>query len=160
MTKLLPLASLTFILSGCSLVSEIPQNFEDCVKTGAPIMESYPRQCGWSGQIFIEEISETPIEAPIEEPVQIANPASVNCEAKDGTLEIREDAEENQNGFCVFEDGSECEEWAFFRDECQPEITPEETSEVEETPTPENPESDPTPEIEAPVETPTEDPIY
>lgn len=50
----------------------------------------------------------------------LANPASVYCEEQGGTLEIRTDADGNEHGVCVFEDGSECEEWAFFRGECQP----------------------------------------
>jgi putative hemolysin len=49
------------------------------------------------------------------------NPASVFCEENGGTLEIRTDEETGgQVGYCVFEDGSECEEWAFFNGECQP----------------------------------------
>ncbi len=31
-------------------------NFEECVKTGNPIMESYPRQCRYGGQTFAENI--------------------------------------------------------------------------------------------------------
>jgi len=50
----------------------------------------------------------------------MANPASVNCEDKEGKLEIRKDADGNEVGICVFKDGSECEEWSFFRGECQP----------------------------------------
>lgn len=50
---------------------------------------------------------------------QLANPASVFCEENGGTLEIRDTAE-GQVGFCLFEDGSECEEWAFYRGECSP----------------------------------------
>jgi putative hemolysin len=46
------------------------------------------------------------------------NPASVYCEEHGGTLEIREDAEGGQIGYCRFADGSVCEEWAFFRGEC------------------------------------------
>jgi putative hemolysin len=49
------------------------------------------------------------------------NPASVYCEENGGTLEIRTDeASGGQVGYCVFEDGSECEEWAFYRGECKP----------------------------------------
>ncbi len=48
------------------------------------------------------------------------NPASVYCEEQGGTLEIREDEDGNQYGVCVFDDGSECEEWAFYRGECEP----------------------------------------
>ena len=60
------------------------------------------------------------------------NPASVYCEENDGTLEIRTDASGGQVGICIFADGSECDEWAFFREECKPgdslvpnDITPE-----------------------------------
>lgn len=58
----------------------------------------------------------------------IANPASENCVAKGGRLEVRggtppggllKDATA-QYGVCVFPDGSECEEWKFFRGECAP----------------------------------------
>ena len=51
---------------------------------------------------------------------QIANPASVYCEEQGGTLVIRSDAEGAQSGYCLFDDGSECEEWAYYRGECQP----------------------------------------
>ena len=48
----------------------------------------------------------------------IANPASTNCEQKGGTLKFK-DEEEGQVGYCYFEDGSFCEEWAFMRGECK-----------------------------------------
>ncbi len=51
---------------------------------------------------------------------QLANPASENCVALGGDLEFREHADGGQYGVCVFDDGSECEEWAFFRGECEP----------------------------------------
>jgi hypothetical protein len=47
------------------------------------------------------------------------NPASAFCEERGGRVEIRE-GEGGQVGYCVFPDGSECEEWAFFRGECVP----------------------------------------
>ena len=47
----------------------------------------------------------------------LANPASVYCEGNNGTVDIRTD-ENGQYGVCVFEDGSECEEWKFYRGEC------------------------------------------
>lgn len=50
----------------------------------------------------------------------LANPASVYCEDQGGTLEIREDEDGGQVGYCIFADGSECEEWAFYRGECGP----------------------------------------
>ncbi len=53
----------------------------------------------------------------VENPVQIANPASVFCEENGGTLDIRETSE-GQVGMCVLPTGEECEEWAYFRGEC------------------------------------------
>ncbi len=50
----------------------------------------------------------------------MANPASVFCEDNAGKLEIRSDSSGAQTGYCIFDDGSECEEWAYFRGECQP----------------------------------------
>ncbi|VVB98433.1 Uncharacterised protein [uncultured archaeon] len=47
----------------------------------------------------------------------IANPASVNCINHNGTLEIRDNGS-GQVGYCKFLNGSECEEWAYFRGEC------------------------------------------
>ncbi|MCJ7625735.1 MAG: DUF333 domain-containing protein, partial [Anaerolineaceae bacterium] len=53
----------------------------------------------------------------IEDPiVGMPNPASVYCEDQGGSLEIRD----NTMGVCMFEDGSECEEWAYYRGECKP----------------------------------------
>ena len=57
---------------------------------------------------------------PLESTVGLANPASVYCEEQGGTLDIRTDADSGQYGVCVFADGSQCEEWAFFRGECGP----------------------------------------
>jgi putative hemolysin len=51
------------------------------------------------------------------------NPASVHCEENGGRVEAREGAG-GSAGVCVFADGSECDEWAFFRGECGPAGTP------------------------------------
>jgi putative hemolysin len=50
----------------------------------------------------------------------MANPASVYCEQQGGTVDIRTAADGSQTGYCVFADGSECDEWAFFRGQCKP----------------------------------------
>lgn len=50
----------------------------------------------------------------------MANPASVNCADKGGTLEIRKDKDGGEVGYCKFSSGKECEEWALFRGECRP----------------------------------------
>jgi putative hemolysin/predicted metal-dependent phosphoesterase TrpH len=48
----------------------------------------------------------------------IANPASVNCINKGGTLSIQKSADGGEYGICIFEDNRQCEEWALFRGEC------------------------------------------
>ena len=62
----------------------------------------------------------SPQPTPVPTQAGLPNPASVFCEGQGGRLEIREDAAGNQAGFCIFPDGSECDEWALFRNECQP----------------------------------------
>ena len=58
----------------------------------------------------------------------MANPASVYCKEQGGNLSIRKDQTGGEYGVCVFEDGSECEEWKFFRKECTKGTTAAETS--------------------------------
>jgi putative hemolysin len=48
----------------------------------------------------------------------IANPASVYCEEQGGKLEIKTDNTGAQYGLCIFDDGSSCEEWGYYRGEC------------------------------------------
>ena len=48
----------------------------------------------------------------------IANPASVYCEENNGTLEIRTDAKGGQYGICILTNGTECDEWKYFRGGC------------------------------------------
>ena len=53
-----------------------------------------------------------------EPAIGMANPASVYCEGQGHTLELRTGEDGGQYGVCMFADGGECEEWAFYRDEC------------------------------------------
>jgi putative hemolysin len=62
----------------------------------------------------------------------LPNPASVYCEEKGGTVDLRQDASGGVAGICVFADGSECDEWAYYRGECTPGGTPQ----ANPTPTP------------------------
>jgi putative hemolysin len=55
----------------------------------------------------------------LESPLGLPNPASKFCEDQGYQLEIREQAD-GSVGYCIFPDGSECEEWAFYRRECAP----------------------------------------
>jgi len=50
----------------------------------------------------------------------MANPASTYCQEQGGKVDIRTAADGSQAGVCVFPNGSECDEWAFFRKECAP----------------------------------------
>ncbi|MEJ2210508.1 MAG: DUF333 domain-containing protein [Anaerolineae bacterium] len=65
------------------------------------------------------EPSPVPTADTFESPVELANPASKYCVDQGGRLEIRDEAA-GQVGYCLFDDGSECEEWAFYRGECEP----------------------------------------
>jgi len=54
-----------------------------------------------------------------DENVGIANPASVYCEDQWGTVQIETAGDGSQYGICMFSDGTYCEEWSYYRDECQ-----------------------------------------
>jgi putative hemolysin len=64
----------------------------------------------------------------------LPNSASVYCEEQGYTLETRTD-ENGTYGVCIFTDGSECEEWAYFRGECGPGKGEAEPTEVPAMPT-------------------------
>jgi putative hemolysin len=61
-------------------------------------------------------------ETPTTQPTMstLPNPASVFCQQQGYTLEIRTADDGSQTGVCVFSDGSECDEWAYYRAECAP----------------------------------------
>ncbi|MDD4901454.1 MAG: DUF333 domain-containing protein [Patescibacteria group bacterium] len=88
-------ASLIFILTGCqnSLTSKPADTSE--IKTSA---------------VETNKTGGEPI-------VGLANPASVNCTAKGGRLEIRKN-KNGEYGVCLFEDNRQCEEWALLRGRC------------------------------------------
>jgi uncharacterized protein len=71
-------------------------------------------------------------DAPAGESPQadMPNPASVYCEEQGNKSEIRTAADGSQSGVCIFPDGNECDEWAYFRGTCgfagfTPQPTPE-----------------------------------
>lgn len=68
----------------------------------------------------LPQSTESPVVVSTDSEAGLPNPASVYCEEQGFTLEIRTDADGGQYGVCVFPDGDECEEWAFFRGECEP----------------------------------------
>jgi putative hemolysin len=52
------------------------------------------------------------------QPSRLANPASQNCEALGGALQIERRPDGGQYGVCVFADNYQCEEWALLRGLC------------------------------------------
>jgi len=122
-SRLLLTAVLVLILSGCATASQdsvSPPTFT----APAPLPTSPPTEANQP-----------------EPPDQIGmpNPASVHCEEQGGQVNIRTDSEGNQYGVCMFPDGSECDEWAFYRGECQP--APQQAAPLPQgTPTYTNPE--------------------
>jgi putative hemolysin len=70
------------------------------------------------GIVFSASCSPRQVSPTPEE--DMPNPASAYCEQNGGNLELRQDASGGVAGMCVFPDGSECDEWAYFRSECKP----------------------------------------
>jgi putative hemolysin len=62
----------------------------------------------------------TPTPVATEAPPGLPNPASQYCLDQGYQLDIRTAADGSQAGYCIFPDGTECDEWAFFRNECGP----------------------------------------
>ena len=54
--------------------------------------------------------------------VNMPNPAALYCKEKGYTYEIRTAADGSQSGVCIFPDKSECDDWEYFRGECNPKI--------------------------------------
>jgi len=52
------------------------------------------------------------------ENAQIANPASVYCIERGGQLKIETAQDGSQSGICTLKNGTECEEWKYYRGEC------------------------------------------
>ena len=61
----------------------------------------------------INQISQSPV-------IGLKNPASAFCESNGGRVDIRRNSVGDEVGYCIFPDGSSCEEWSFFNGECSP----------------------------------------
>jgi putative hemolysin len=60
-----------------------------------------------------------PLEPTVNSTSQLPNPASKYCIEQGYNFTIRTNPDGSQTGYCIFPDGSECEEWAYFRGECK-----------------------------------------
>ena len=67
-----------------------------------------------------EETDQTPASGS-SEGASLPNPASAYCLEQGYKHEIRTAADGSQSGVCIFPDGGECDEWAYYRSECGPE---------------------------------------
>jgi putative hemolysin len=67
----------------------------------------------------MQKTDETRTSAPTDA-AGLPNPAAAHCQEQGYRHEIRTAADGSQAGVCIFSDGSECDEWAFFRGECGP----------------------------------------
>ena len=63
-----------------------------------------------------------PVTQDVSQP-DMPNPASVYCEEQGYRSEIRTAQDGSQSGACIFPDGSECDEWAYYRGECGPAVS-------------------------------------
>ncbi len=59
-----------------------------------------------------------PSEEASKEETQLPNPAAVYCQEQDGILKHIM-FEKGTRGFCLFEDGSQCGQWDFYRGDCK-----------------------------------------
>ena len=48
----------------------------------------------------------------------LANPAAEYCKKMNNRYEIRAAADGSQYGVCILPEGTECDEWAYYRGEC------------------------------------------
>jgi putative hemolysin len=68
----------------------------------------------------IQATTQSELNSAAPSDVGLANPASVHCVEQGYTVQILEAEDGSQSGVCIFPDGSQCDEWAFFRGECGP----------------------------------------
>src|SRR5512137_861509 len=64
-------------------------------------------------------------------PPDMPNPASLYCKEQGYRSEIRTASDGSQASYCIFPDGSECDEWRYYRGECGPSgSSPQPTAEI------------------------------
>jgi putative hemolysin len=67
----------------------------------------------------VSQTQGTPESAPTDTPqANMPNPASVFCTQNGNKLKIVTAPDGSQSGVCIFQDGSSCDEWAYYRGEC------------------------------------------
>ncbi len=97
----------------CYLKGSTPELVEERVCGTNCLEELNIAGCELVGDVCVE-VKGSP---RLEGGAGVANPASENCVKKGYSLEIQSNAS-GQFGVCVFPDGTQCEEWALFKGEC------------------------------------------
>lgn len=85
------------------------------VKHGNPSASMPETPCLAKGEITLPTQTGSP---KATNGANMVNPASKNCVDKGGQLAIVKETA-GELGICKFPDGSQCEEWQFFRNECK-----------------------------------------
>ena len=116
-TSLVVLIFATVLLTACGgkMIEPAPSPTQ-VVVNAAP---AAPASLASASPLPLSTSSPTPKGMATQDSSKIANQASKNCIDKGGRLEIRTNADGSQYGVCIFPNGHECEEWAFFRGECR-----------------------------------------
>lgn len=70
------------------------------------------------GLVALIAACSAPAPTPPASRAGLANPASDNCVAKGGQVQIETTGGGGQYGVCLFEDNRQCEEWALLRGDC------------------------------------------
>ena len=72
---------------------------------------------GCSNNLCFQEVKQETVKN-----ATMPNPATIYCESHNGKSDIRTLEDGSQLGYCIFSNGRECEEWAFYRGDCKQEI--------------------------------------
>jgi hypothetical protein len=75
--------AMLFFAAGCTLFAGTPRNFEECVRAGYPVMETYPRRCAApGGPTFSEPWAGPPEITPVPQaPDRVRKPRGAWAEA-------------------------------------------------------------------------------
>ncbi|MFA6593746.1 MAG: DUF333 domain-containing protein [Candidatus Buchananbacteria bacterium] len=115
---LLFLVSLVVILSGCALPGQKPAATACTLEAKICPDGSAVGRSGPNCEFAQCPVSDANAGDGQPRPINLANPASVNCEQKGGNLIIQKRADGGEYGLCFFEDNRACEEWALMRGDC------------------------------------------
>jgi putative hemolysin len=98
---------------------DMSKNIKVSLLVGILLIAGMLLLCG-SGLVNLFPSNSATTGATLPAEAGLPNPASAHCEEQGYSLEIRTDEQGGQYGVCIFPDGSHCDEWAYYRGECEP----------------------------------------